>query len=325
MLVRDIILEKEEPDNLGNRIINLLKKTPSVNSPIAQYKNDPNQVHKTARSNFRSWCKRQGLKYVVTNTMKRGGPATTRIAFYAFIGMMQKECGMSPTGILDVRTMKTFVEQANRFSDSYISSRVESTISSSSFKVPRNCIDVVKAIENPDNSWSSTYATYHDITGRLDFGIGPGQVEPNTYGDIGGSFDFGNLEHTTSIARLTNIMLETIQHKMPFADRIAKKQGRSVATLEDFARAWNPINYDKAQKVYGKGIPMRDEVKGIKPPLDRPAELDPDTPTDIPKIDKKSVDGAVQKALEPKDKQGYMQKIKKGFGNILRGDLDSEG
>ena len=37
----NIILEKEEPDNLGNRIINLLKKTPSVNSPIAQYKNDP--------------------------------------------------------------------------------------------------------------------------------------------------------------------------------------------------------------------------------------------------------------------------------------------
>ena len=58
MFVSEILLEKEDKTaQLGQRIINLLKKTPSVNSPIAQYKNDPNQVHMTARSNFRSWCK----------------------------------------------------------------------------------------------------------------------------------------------------------------------------------------------------------------------------------------------------------------------------
>ena len=68
----------------------------------------------------------------------------------------------------------------------HISSRVESAIASSSVKVPRGCIDVVQAIENPKN-WGSTYATYLDRNGKLDFGIGPGQVEPATYKETGGS------------------------------------------------------------------------------------------------------------------------------------------
>ena len=331
MLVKDIIFEKEDNTaELGQRIINLLKKTPSVDSPLLQFKKDPNKIHNSARSSFRMWCKRMGLKYVHSNVMMRGGPATTRIAFYAFVGMMQKECGISVNGILDVKTMKGFISSSSKFSDSYISNRVENAIASSSFKVPRGCIDVVKAIENPGKNWGSTYATYHDITGRLDFGVGPGQVEPKTYGDIGGSFDFGNLEHMTSIDMLTNMMLETIQHKMKFADIIAKKNKRDEATLEDFAKAWNPVNFGKAKKIYGEGQPMRSVIKASPTPPKRPAELDEPTQKQKPKlsVDKKSIDSAVKTALEPEaptKSPSYYDKLKKGFGNMLRNYLDSEG
>ena len=159
MLVKDIIFEKEDKTlALANQIVSMLKKTPSVDDPIKQFKNDPNRLHHSARSRFRTWAKRQGLKYVSSNIMNRGGAGTTRIAFYSFVGMMQKECGIPVTGILDVTSMRAFIKNANKFSDSYMTSRVEQAISSSSLKVPRGCIDVVKAIENPDSNWSSTYA-----------------------------------------------------------------------------------------------------------------------------------------------------------------------
>jgi hypothetical protein len=84
---------------------------------------------------------------------------------------MQRECGIPVTGVFDVSTMRGFAQNANRFSDSYISARVEQAISKSKFKVPRGCIDVVKAIENPVNAWTSAYASYHDVNGNLDSGI----------------------------------------------------------------------------------------------------------------------------------------------------------
>ena len=337
MFVSEILLEKEDKTaQLGQRIINLLKKTPTVSSPLEQYTNDPNKVHRTARSNFRDWCKRQGMKYVVRNTLVRGGKGAKKIAFYSFIGLMQNECGMEPTGILDVKTMKSFLDNASRFSDSYITQRVESEINSSSYKVPRGCVDVVQRIENQGDGWSSTYATYHDINNVLDFGVGPGQVEPPTYGDIGGKFRFDNFNHMTSIYMLTNLMMETIQHKMKFADRRATKNNREFATLEDFAISWNPVHFGKAKSIYGDNIPMRDEVS-VKKPLTRPDNLgqpvdkeptkepsDPQLKT-IEPYHRTGVGTGLKKELEPKDKQGYMQKLKKGFGNILRGYLDSEG
>ncbi len=319
MLVKDIIFEREDKTlALANQIISMLKKTPSVDNPISQFKDDPNKVHSSARSRFRSWATRQGLSYVNANVMQRGGAGTTRIAFYSFVGMMQKECGIAVTGILDVSSMKAFVKNANKFSDSYMTSRVEQAIAGSSLKVPRGCIDVVKAIENPDSNWSSTYATYHDRNGKLDFGIGPGQVEPKTYSETGGKFNFGNFNHTTSIDMLTNIMLEAIILKMKYADRLAKKAGKETTTLEDFARAWNYKNFGKAKGVYGDGTPMRPEMVTKAPPA-RPAELEP-------KVDKTSIDKAVKKAIEPEPKQepGYFNKLKKGLGSMMRNYLDSD-
>ena len=57
------------------------------------------------------------------------------------------------------------------------------------------------------------------------------------------------------IDKLTVIMLEAINQKMQYADRIAKKEGKEITTLEDFQESWNYKNYDKAQGVYGDNKP----------------------------------------------------------------------
>ena len=118
-------------------------------------------------------------------------------------------------------------------------------------------------------------------------------------------------------------MLETILLKMTFGDRIAKKQGRETATLEDFAKAWNYKHYGKAKNVYGDGTPMRPEMV-TKAPLERPAELDPTKKE--PKVDKTAIDKAVKKAIEPEPKEepGYFSKLKKGLGSMMRNYLDSD-
>ena len=324
MLVREIVLEKEDKTAaLGQQIISILRKTPSAqrSGSKGQFKNDPGKLHRSARAKFREWCIRQGMSYVNPNIMNRGG---SKIRFYTFIGMMQRECGLSASGVLDVSTMKGFIENSNKFNDNYINSRVESSIASSGVSVPRGCIDVVKAIENPVNAWTSAYASYHDVNGNLDSGIGPGQVEPKTYGDVkGGTFNFADWDDVTSIEKLTKLMLETILLKMTFGDRIAKKQGRETATLEDFAKAWNYKHYGKAKNVYGDGTPMRPEMV-TKAPLERPAELDPTKKE--PKVDKTAIDKAVKKAIEPEPKEepGYFSKLKKGLGSMMRNYLDSD-
>ena len=40
--------------------------------------------------------------------MNRGG---SKIRFYTFVGMMQKECGLPVSGVLDVSTMRGFLEE----------------------------------------------------------------------------------------------------------------------------------------------------------------------------------------------------------------------
>ena len=327
MLVKEIILEKEDKTAaLGQQIISILKKTPTAqrSGSKGQFKNDPGKLHASARAKFREWCIRQGMSYVNPNIMNRGG---SKIRFYTFVGMMQRECGIPTSGVLDVSTMKGFMENSNKFSDNYINSRVESSISSSGVNVPRGCIDVVKAIENPVNAWTSAYASYHDVNGNLDSGIGPGQVEPKTYGDVkGGTFNFANWDDVTSIEKLTKLMLETILLKMKFGDRIAKKEGRETATLEDFARAWNYKHFSKAKNIYMQGGPMR-PVMTSKNPIKRPTELEP-TKKDPKQDTKTAIDKAVKKAIEPEaepdDKPGYFGRLKKGLGNMMRNYLDSD-
>ena len=323
MLVKEIITEKEDRSvKLADNIINLLKKTPKAEKAGSkgQFKNDPNKIHASARAKFREWCRMQGLKYVGPNIMNRGG---SRIRFYTFIGLMQRECGIPVTGVFDVSTMRGFAQNANRFSDSYISARVEQAISKSKFKVPRGCIDVVKAIENPVNAWTSAYASYHDVNGNLDSGIGPGQVEPGTYGDVkGGSFDFGKFEHVTSLDKLTDLMLEGIQLKMKFADVIAKKEDSEITTLEHFARAWNYVHYKKAQSVYGLDTPMR-MTSSPKPKL-RPDTDKPELPKPKPDIKTKTVP-KMDNPENPKQEPGYFDRLKSGIGNMVRGYFDSEG
>tara|TARA_R110000851_G_scaffold128783_1_gene261328 strand:- start:551 stop:1558 length:1008 start_codon:yes stop_codon:yes gene_type:complete len=335
MLVKEIILEAEE-SGLANNIVGLLKKTPSVDSPMQQFKNDPQKIHAKARAQFREWATRQGLAYLHTNVMRRGKGNTTKIAFYTFIAMMQKECGLPVNGILNVSTMRGFVKNASKFSDSHMNSRVESAIANNGPKVPRGCIDVVKAIENRVNSWTSTYASYHDRNGVLDFGIGPGQVEPKTYGDVkGGSFDFGNLDHVASIDMLTKAMLETINLKMRFADRLANKDGADTTTLEHFARAWNYINFGKAESVYGKDIPMR---KGVVTSPRPKSKTDKDAPKDVgdqPALDaaiikmrKKEADDNAAKANAAKanpDDPSYFDQMKSGIGNMVKGYFSDKG
>ena len=98
MQVTDILSErKDDTTSLGNSIVAILKKTPSVKKPLEQFKNDPNKFHSTARSRFRTWATRSGLSYVQTNVMRRGRGGTKRIAMYSFIAMMQKECGVPVT------------------------------------------------------------------------------------------------------------------------------------------------------------------------------------------------------------------------------------
>ena len=326
MLVHEILIEKKDKTaDLGQTIISLLKKTPKAKraGSQGQFQNDPGKIHAKARAYFRTWCKRNGMKYINPNIMNRGG---SKIRFYTFVGMMQKECGLPVSGVLDVSTMKGFLENSNRFTDNYINSRVEQSISSSSSSVPRGCIDVVKAIENPVNLWTSAYASYHDINGRLDSGIGPGQVEPKTYGDVkGGTFNFADWDDVTSIQKLTTLMLEAIQLKMGFADRIAKKGGREFATLEDFAKAWNYKHFGKAKNIYGDAKPMRPEMVTKAPPT-RPDDLE--TQPKAPKVDKTAIDKAVTKALEPdpkpEEKPGYFGRLKKGLGSMVRNYLDSD-
>lgn len=314
MRVLEVILEKES-DGLLNNIIGNLKKTPKVKGPIEQFKNDPNKIHSSARAKFRQWAERAGMKFVKQAIFNRGG---ANIAMYTFIGMMQRECGLPVNGILDVATMRGFANNQSKFSDSYISARVENAIASNSIKVPRGTIDVVKAIENTTSAWGSTYASYHDINNRLRHGIGPGQVEPTTYRqDVKGSFDFGNFNHVTSIDMLTTAMLETINLKMYSADRIAKKEDSEITTLEHFAKAWNYKNYGKAKGVYGNDQPMRPGLKtSLKPKL-RPDPNAPKTPPTKP--DKTTP------VVDVPDEPSYFDKAKSGIGKMIRGYFDSEG
>lgn len=313
MLLEDIITE----DKTTQSIISLLRKTPKVTSPLDQFKNDPNGWHRKCRLDFRRWAERAGLKFIKQAVFNRGG---ANIAMYTLFGMMQKECGLPVTGILDVATMRGFAKNVDKFNDAYISSRVESAIASSGIKVPRGCIDVVKAIENTTSAWGSTYASYHDINNRLRHGIGPGQVEPTTYRqDVKGSFDFGNFNHVTSIDMLTMAMLETIVRKMRIADSYAKKEGTENTTLEQFARAWNNVNYTKAKGVYANKT-MRKVVKPVKVPPPAPVT-----------IDQTAIDKAVNKALgkppnAPVDKtdDSYISKLKKAFGSAWRNYWDSD-
>ena len=314
MLVQEIILEKEDKTvALGQQIISILKKTPTAqrSGSKGQFRNDPGGLHRSARAKFREWCIDQGMAYINPNIMGRGG---TPIRFYTFVGMMQKECGLPTSGVLDVSTMKGFMENSSKFNDNYINSRVESSIASSGVSAPRGCIDVVKAIENPINAWTSAYASYHDVNGNLDSGIGPGQVEPKTYGDVkGGTFNFADWDDVISIEKLTKLMLDTILLKMRFGDRIAKKEGRETATLEDFAKAWNYKHYGKAKSIYGDNTPMRPEMV-VTAPLKRPTELEPKKKK--PKNTKTAINTAIkQKAIEPKaepeDKPGYFGRLKK--------------
>lgn len=320
MRYREFVTE-DENTGLGNNIISLLRKSPSVDSPRGsngQFKNDPDNYHRQARAQFRNWCRRQGLRYVGPNIMNRGGSA---IRFYTFVGLMQRECGIRVTGILDVSSMRSFIENSDKFNDSYISSQVEKHISGSTLKVPRGCIDVVKAIENYTDSWTSAYASYHDINGRLDSGIGPGQVEPNTYSEGSGRFDYANFDHVTSLKKLTDLMMEGIQLKMPYADRLANRAQAPTTTLEHFAKAWNFKHYDKAAGVYGQDEPMRPDIQPIRPKV-RPTDDEPETTAPVTNTEPDDIEDF----KEPEaDSPSYWDRMKSGIGKTLRNYLDSEG
>ena len=130
--------------------------------------------------------------------------------------------------------------------------------------------------------------------------------------------DVGTINSMVNKSLKEKIKAEAINLKMQYADRIAKKEGKEITTLEDFARAWNYKNYGKAQGVYGDNTPMRPEMVTKAPPA-RPAELEP-------KVDKTAIDKAVKKAIEPEPKQepGYIDKLKTGFSNMMRNYLDSD-
>ena len=319
MLVKEIITEDENA-SLGDNIVNLLRKSPAVNSPRGskgQFKNDPNNYHQQARAQFRNWCRRQGLKYIGPNIMNRGG---SKIRFYTFIGIMQRECGVPVTGILDVSSMRSFIDNSDKFNDSYMNAKVEQSINNSVHKVPRKCVEVVKAIENSVDSWTSTYASYHDVNGKLDSGIGPGQVEPATYRDGGGSFNYANFDDVTDIKKLTDLMIEGIQLKMPFADRLAKNEQAKTTTLEHFARAWNHKHFNKAAGVYGKDEPMRPSVKSKRPKA-RPSDDDTKLDTKVAQ----TPEPKTKPTKEPEAEPGYWDSIKSGIGKTIRNYLDSEG
>jgi len=313
MRVFEITL-KEEKDAFDSILFHL-KKSPSVSSPKGskgQFANDPGGHHKRARKIFHQWATPRLKGYRAG--ILRSNVGSSRIAFLTFVGLMQKECGIKMTGIFDMRTVKTFRDNADKFSDEYFTQRVEQEIAASDIKVPRGTIDVVKMIENASTGgkhWSSTYATYWDYGGRTDFGIGPGQVEPPTYNnDVKGSVSFGKLEHTTSIKMLTRAMLETIKRKMEIAD--ARAKGKEP-TLEEFAKAWNPINFEKAQGIY-KDKMMRDNV-----------EVEPNVKDKEPEVIKPKLRPDTQPKIEPKiepeqEPPGVLDKI----GNIFRGYLDSD-
>ena len=308
MLLEEVINEDADAQS----IISLLKKTPKVTKPLDQFKNDPNLWHKKCRLDFRRWAERAGMKFVKQAIFNRGG---ANIAMYTFIGMMQRECGLPVNGILDVATMRGFAKNVEKFNDGYISARVENAIASNSIKGPRGTIDVVKAIENTTSAWGSTYASYHDINNRLRHGIGPGQVEPTTYRqDVKGSFDFGNFNHVTSIDMLTTAMLETIVRKMRIADSFAKKEGTENTTLEQFARAWNNVNYTKAKGIYANK-PMRDVIKTAKVPPPRPPSIDP---TAIDKAVNKALGKPPDTPIDKNDDDSYIAKLKKAFGSAWK-------
>ena len=102
-------------------------------------------------------------------------------------------------------------------------------------------------------------------------------------------------------------MLEAINLKMQYADRIAKKEGNEITTLGDFARAWNYKNYDKAPTVYGDNKPMRDT------PSTKPKEKPKDEPK-LPDVPKDDINKAVNKALSP---DADVQKPKPGYIDCL--------
>ena len=79
-------------------------------------------------------------------------------------------------------------------------------------------------------------------------------------------------------------MLEAINQKMQYADRIAKKEGKEITTLEDF-KIWNYKNYDKAQGVMATTFHasqwlrrlwgLRARIKVDKTAIDKAAPKDP--------------------------------------------------
>ena len=63
-------------------------------------------------------------------------------------------------------------------------------------------------------------------------------------------------------------------------NKLHMRGSKDIATLEDFARAWNYKNYGKAQGVYGDNIPMRNT------PSTKPKSKPKDVDSTLPKVPK---------------------------------------
>ena len=300
--------ELTESARMWDNIIANLKQSPSITDPRRQFRNDPGGYHRSSRQIFHTWAK-QRMKGYRAGILRSNVP-TSRICFLAFIGLMQRECGIPVTGIFDTATVRAFAQNQDKFTDPYISSRVKQYLDP---KIPREYYEVVKKIENQSTGgaqWSSAYATYWNYTGNQDFGIGPGQVEPETYnkdvkkyGHAKSNFDFANFEHVTSIERLTKLMNDAINRKM----EIAEAKGGS---LEAFAKAWNPDHWDKATAVLrNKGDDNK--TVSVPKPKPRPDQVGNKEPDDIEDFKtNKQVAKAPSKGLVSrigKVLQGYFQ------------------
>ena len=113
---------------------------------------------------------------------------------------------------------------------------------------------------------------------------------------------------------LTTAMLETIVRKMRIADSFAKKEGTENTTLEQFARAWNNVNYTKAKGIYANK-PMRDVIKTAKVPPPRPPSIDP---TAIDKAVNKALGKPPDTPIDKNDDDSYIAKLKKAFGSAWK-------
>lgn len=302
MRANRLIFEATAFDN----IIGHLKNSPSITDPRRQFRNDPTGDHKKARAIFHTWAK-QRLKGYRAGIL-RSNVGSSRIAFLSFVGLMQRECGIKVTGIFDIETVRAFEANQDKFTDAYFTAKVKSFYDP---KIPKEYYDVVRAIENQSTGgqhWSSTYATYWNYSGKQDFGIGPGQVEPGTYvkdvkGNVqGANFDFANFNHTTDIKMLTKAMSDTIKRKQQIVG--------DGGTLEQFAKAWNPVNFAKAKAVYSGN---KKSTIAVKPKL-RPDNIGQNEPDDIEQFKKADTSNQVAKAPAPgvisqigKFLQGYFQ------------------